>query len=709
MYFLARRWTGNGLAASVAGVAFAFNGLTLNCLMWPNNIAALGWTPWVVLCVERACLRGSNRLITAASVGSIQVLTGAPEIILLTWVVLGAIGASRIFTNRTRFRPIVSFLGAGLLTLTLSAVQLLPFLDLLAHSHRDNTFGDSAWSMPATGLANFLVPLFHTFQGMHGVYWQHDQYWTSSYYLGVGIVGLAVIAASFERRREVRLLVLIVAAGIILALGDSGFVFGWLRKTFPPLGFMRFPIKFIVMVAFALPLLAAFGLRHWLESGNSVRQRLRLASLLTVLMLLVLILIIVRYASIHPGKQEDWVSIWQNGFGRAIFLTLAGLTIFLITWLKPERKRWLASLALLLWVVLDVLNHAPRQNPIVARRAFEPGLLQLSPQPRHGEARAMTSPAANMRLRQFATSDPLKNYICARLALFVNCNLLDAIPNLEGFYSLYLRETDAIRSALYFSTNSPPDSLCDFLNVAYVTAPEDFMRWTFRPTYMPLATAGQRPVFADDPTVFNTIMGTNFEPRHTVYLPLAAASFVTITNRTEASITLSQFAAHRTKIEIMASEPSVIVLAQNHHHAWRAFIDGHPANLWRANYSFQAVVAPAGKHTLELLYRDWQFYWGLAISIVCLTGCLIAQGREGEILHCRPPGVASVSSADKRGPSCCQPGPREKTEQLLRTNHAAWLVSTQLNRCRSRCWRADVAGNVGFAHNHFDRRTLQII
>src|SRR6267143_37803 len=34
MYFLARHWTANNLAASVAGVAFAFNGLTLNCLMW---------------------------------------------------------------------------------------------------------------------------------------------------------------------------------------------------------------------------------------------------------------------------------------------------------------------------------------------------------------------------------------------------------------------------------------------------------------------------------------------------------------------------------------------------------------------------------------------------------------------------------------------------------------------------------------------------
>ena len=87
MFFLARRWTGlrraevssvfgaynawpvsaqlsgngatatqaaNSFAAAFAGVAFAFNGLTLNLLMWPSHIATLSWMPWVVLAVELA-------------------------------------------------------------------------------------------------------------------------------------------------------------------------------------------------------------------------------------------------------------------------------------------------------------------------------------------------------------------------------------------------------------------------------------------------------------------------------------------------------------------------------------------------------------------------------------------------------------------------------------------------------------------------------
>src|SRR6185436_20204595 len=53
MYFLAGRWTGNRFAASIAGLGYALNGLMLHAVMWPNNIAALGWMPFVVLLTEQ--------------------------------------------------------------------------------------------------------------------------------------------------------------------------------------------------------------------------------------------------------------------------------------------------------------------------------------------------------------------------------------------------------------------------------------------------------------------------------------------------------------------------------------------------------------------------------------------------------------------------------------------------------------------------------
>src|SRR5438874_2155577 len=99
MYFLAQHWTGNRLAAAVAGFAFTFNGLSLNCLMWPNNVAALAWMPLVVLFVERAWAEGGRMLILGALIGAIQMLSGAPEMILFTWIFLGLLAATHIATG----------------------------------------------------------------------------------------------------------------------------------------------------------------------------------------------------------------------------------------------------------------------------------------------------------------------------------------------------------------------------------------------------------------------------------------------------------------------------------------------------------------------------------------------------------------------------------------------------------------------------------
>ena len=60
---LAGRWVGNRFAASVAGMAFVFNGVTLSCLMWPNYTVALGWMPWVILVTEQVLAGGGRKVV----------------------------------------------------------------------------------------------------------------------------------------------------------------------------------------------------------------------------------------------------------------------------------------------------------------------------------------------------------------------------------------------------------------------------------------------------------------------------------------------------------------------------------------------------------------------------------------------------------------------------------------------------------------------
>src|SRR4051812_3277659 len=99
IYFLALRWTSNPLAAGLAGISFCFSGLAMSFLIWPNNIAAFGWLPWVLLLAQKAWNGGRIDLVKAALAGATQMLSGAPEVILFTWMIAGTIWLSEFIGN----------------------------------------------------------------------------------------------------------------------------------------------------------------------------------------------------------------------------------------------------------------------------------------------------------------------------------------------------------------------------------------------------------------------------------------------------------------------------------------------------------------------------------------------------------------------------------------------------------------------------------
>jgi hypothetical protein len=221
MFFLARRWTGNSWAAAFAGAAFSFNGFTLNLLMWPSHMATFSWMPWVVLAAEKAWREGGKKIPVAAMVGALQMFAGGPETIFLTWLMILALWLQQfIVADAPRAKMLWRYPLVAVLVFGLSAIQLLPFLDLVGHAQRETGYTDLRWSMPATGLANFLVPMAFGSTATEGIFFQHGQYWTSSYYLGIGTLWLAILAVICVGERSTRLLGFAAAVSIFCALGD---------------------------------------------------------------------------------------------------------------------------------------------------------------------------------------------------------------------------------------------------------------------------------------------------------------------------------------------------------------------------------------------------------------------------------------------------------------------------------------------------------
>ncbi len=571
-------------------------------------------------------------MVIAVLGGAMQMLAGAREMIVFTWTMLGVLWLGEVWQGKIPFwRGLRRFVLIVILITGLSAIQLLPFFDLLKYSDRGSTYLIAdVYPMPVWGWANFVVPFFHCLRTAFGTCLQPGQAWTDSYYLGAGSLVLAWVAAWHLRRRLAIVgLVGITLVGLVLALGESGYVYGWLRHVAPGISFARYPIKFVSIPAFTIPLLAAFGFNGFLDADpQSVKQQERLLLLATVLQLL-LVISLLAMARWWLPPVYDWGWTWWDGILRAFFLMATIGAMIALVRVPAIRLRRLLGFVVLALIGFDLITVGMSVNPTVVTKAYGPLQLNMTFRPKLGESRAMLSRQVSSYLDNAWTSNPLYYFVGVRGVLVDNCNIPADIPKVDGFCSLHLKDEwdiDGIMYGVYLNskkTNPPPaPPLLNFLGVSQITATNTIFAWQERKSFLPLATAGQRPIYADAAQTMKALESTNFDPRHTVYLPLSAEGKVTVSNVSSTKIVSQQFKAQQVHLIVKASAPALVVVAQAFYHDWHAYVDGKHVPLLRANHAFQAIEVPAGQHEITLRYEDWMFRLGVIISALTLLGCL---------------------------------------------------------------------------------------
>jgi len=659
MFTLARRWLGEGSASAVdtgsrgrsphrgrfggnfapgaAGLAYVFCGTTFSCLMWPNYTVALGWMPWVVLLVERSWREGGRWLAGAAIAAAMQLLSGVPEIVLLTWLLLAALLVAELPGSREgRVRLVWRFGLVGLLVAGLAAAQLLPFFELLEHSQRDRNFASSKWPMPIWGLANLLVPLFHCQPSAQGPYVQSGQHFFSSYYPGAVVLVLAVSAVAWVRHRRVWVLAGLVVFSLLMAWGENGFLYPLVKRAIPLLAVARYPIKFVLLAAFALPLLAAFAVRE-LGRADGQENRRRRFVIIVGSVTAALMGGLVWMASSHPYQssqwpaadnalfaQMEWRFVGRNALGRAAFLAGTLAVVLALARAQALRSRLLLGGTAALLVLGDLLTHMPPQNPTVPAEAFSQVVLQAQDKaefPRLGEGRVLIGPGAEQRLLRDARPELMADFLGKRLGLWSNLNLLEGVPKVNGSSTLQVREQMQVQTLIYGETNRFESGLLEMLGVRRFSPTENPTRWIDFSNACPLVSAGQAPVFAGAEETLRALAGAQFNPHEQVFLRPEFSAWLSATNRTSATVRTAKWKTHSVEAEVEADAPSLVVICQSHYPGWCAEVDGQPVPLLRANHAFQAIEIPAGRHQVRVVYSDRQFLAGAGISMATLLGC----------------------------------------------------------------------------------------
>jgi len=565
--------------------------------------------------------QGGRWIPVAALVSALQVLACAPELLVLFWLTLGLLWVREVAKRQISFwlslgrLSLVVLLAAGI-----TMVQMLPFFDLLAHAQRDRNFGDDIWAMPGWGLANLIVPLFHCYKPPFGPWFQPGQALVCSYYLGVGVLVLAIAGASIKRGQGLANLGLLALFCWIMALGSKAGLYAWIRATVPWIGIARYPVKFALFPVLLVPLLAAFAVDKITNGTNRREIRFVVSVAGAVLLLMAGILWVARK---HPLPLDQWDATALNALWRALLAVGVLAGVLFLAKVRSRSARMVCQLAVLSLVALDAFTHNPQLFPALPAFNLSPGMWTAAlgrATPRPGEERIMHSPEAELFLRNHGGANLAEDFSARRLGERNSLNLLDSVSKVAGG-GMILRPAkfDQLEEHLYSANGARyGQGLLDFLSVAWFTSPASPFLWSPRTNWLPVITAGQRPAFTTDEQALRFITADGFEPRDVVYLTESARSLVSVTNRTNCKIVTTQFTANKIEADLEAAETSMVVLSQSFYHLWRPFIDGSPTGLLRANLAFQAVQVPAGRHHLNLVYRDTYFWIGAVISLMAL-------------------------------------------------------------------------------------------
>ena len=131
------------------------------------------------------------------------------------------------------------------------------------------------------------------------------------------------------------------------------------------------------------------------------------------------------------------------------------------------------------------------------------------------------------------------------------------------------------------------------------------------------------------------ILSPGFDPlRQVVLEPGTAPPVSTPTPFTGRAMLLSR-SALEVRVDTSAPAASFLVLTDSHAPDWHVEVDGHPAELLRANQMFRGVALAPGSHRVIFRYRPAALFWGIAISLA--TGLAVAvrafRGRPRSSRH----------------------------------------------------------------------------
>ena len=594
----------------------------------------------------------------------------------------------------------------SILFLFLSAIQLFPFVELFHHSIRGSgmTYQEATtWSFAPKDILLFFLPDAYGYFLDMKKYWV-TQCWFKTLYTG----GLPFLLSSFFFifGRNRKLFSILIFFSVFLSLGHYNPIYPFVFKYIPFFNGIRYPVKFLYIFILVLSITAGLGFERLTEFSKECEHKgyknlFIVFSLICGFFLLFLVLGHKEIDHFLKLKEIDFPQfnhLSVNLFHAKRFFFYLALFFLLIRVGDEVRWKGWAKILLIFFLTTDLLGNMgfywKEKTADYFQKTRISEIISSDKDPFRifstGKTIAMDTPIL------VADPSPMNVFKEKHLPSF---NLMFRLHDIWGIDVIRVKRTDDLYKVFIGTPSISATNLINLYGIKYIISvtpiegdprfeliyarieglkgkKEDLLNENTIKLYkirspFPRAWLVKDFRVLDSKTILSRITQKEFYPEREVFLEetpkwnaeaTGGRRGTPLRKKNDVGEPLSGLPQ---KVEILSetnnrlqlfaetTENSLLVLSDTYYPGWKAFVDGTPQKIYRANYAFRAVPLSAGTHRLEFVYDPMSFKLGAIVTFLGIWSCI---------------GLGLISKYRRRGAPLRAPEMGDRREPPLRKN-----------------------------------------
>lgn len=674
-YLLLKERSVSTAGALIAALTFMLSGYLFSVHNVISTLFTVTWTPLAVIFFLRAVKRGSLFYsVLTGIVFSVMFMGGGIEVFYGTAGLLAFLAfvpqtldlAHPGGTYAPLSKRLLLLLSAAAVFALVSAVQLLPFLELARQSTRSgglNFFEATTWSFDFKDFIQFFIP------DPYGYFITDEKYWSNQSWLKTVYTGaIPFILASFfflERKKKTLPLLLVSVFALSIAMGRNNLFYIYLYRWLPFFNKIRYPVKYLFVDFLFLSVAAGAGfdcltkgLREKSKGAKRLIMALLILSTAAALALGVLDYFyndICAYLARRGIDYPEYNRISINVFNtkRLLFIFIIASILIYGSLKSLKIGKVLPYLTALLLSVDLFFAHSGYYASTPAKDYHKKSLVMEYLQKDPGLFRVFVTPRTmsgniEVSLDKLAFKEAKLLTLALDKERLAGYNLEHRIFDINGMEVIRRADYTFLYTLMASQKAIDSTNILSMLNVKYVisipkiSSPEFKLRRIIGvvgaaapalegektlKVYENLNSlprfflAGDFRVVKDLNEYVNILFSKKFEPAKVALLdedPFKGSGAAQASGkegaRKKGAVQLVSYKNNSISLRAECARPSVLVASESFYPGWKVYVDGRPEKLLKADFVLRAVALPPGTHEVRFEYSPASFKAGAFVS-----------------------------------------------------------------------------------------------